>query len=564
MKTALLLASLVVFSSLGELFSARAMKQIGDVEFRFRAILQTIWRAMRNRSLWLAILFLATSFFSFLSLLSYADLSFVIPLTAITYLTNTVGARFLLREKISAARWMGTLLVTLGVSIISLPRSFESSLIAAAKHIFVYLLSALSPQGSVISRTASLADWLMFSLRLALLICIISAIVYYLISIVAGMLWSRNRRAQRALGTNFTPAVSILIPVRGADEHTYENFAGFCCQDYPQTQTKLQLIFGVREESDPAVSIIRKLQHDFPALPIDLVISDFEIGTNAKVSNLHNMSAQIRHDVIVMADSDIRVGTDYLRRVIAPLQLPEVGLVTCLYRGSHAQTLAALLENIGISSTFSAEVVTARMLEGIRFALGSTIVVRRELLHEIGGFPALANHLADDFLLGNKAAATGCKIILSDYIVEHLSGRETLRTMLHHQLRWGRSVYISRTKGYAGLILTYGTATCLLFFLATGFSRFGGYTLGLTLLIRLITAGYFGVVQIGDKALARNFLLIPLRDLMGFGVWLMSFFGSTVTWRGAQYRVFRDGTIRPVTSRNARQSKHKSGIQPSA
>lgn len=560
MKTALLLASLVVFSSLGEIFSARGMKQVGDVEFRLTAILPTIWRAARNRSLWLAVVCLATSFFSFLSLLSYADLSYVIPLTAITYLTNTIGAKFFLKEQISSARWMGTLMVAVGVGVISLPKNFESVIVASVKNLFQFLAAELSPHGVMISTASPLTHWLIFSLRLSLLVCVLAAIVYYGISLIAGVLWSRDRRQQRALGTNFTPPISILIPVRGANETTYDSFASFCQQDYPD----YQLIAGVCDERDPVIPVIRRLQRDFPQRQIDLVISDNQIGWNAKVSNLHNMSARIAHEHLVIVDSDIRVSRDYLRRVIAPLQQSHIGMVTCLYRGTNAATFASLLENIGISSTFSAEVASARFLEGVKFALGSTVATRRELLEKIGGFPAVANYLADDFLLGNYVAKLGYKVILSDVIVEHVSARDTFETMVDHQLRWGRSTRISRPKGYAGLILTYGTPTSLLLLAATGFSKFGWWMFALTMFIRLMTAWCFGVIALQDSTLARNFLLVPVRDLLGFGIWIMSFFGDTVQWRGARFRVFRDGTIQPATHRELQQSKQDSSIQPSA
>ncbi|MDX2041464.1 MAG: glycosyltransferase [Acidobacteriota bacterium] len=187
-----------------------------------------------------------------------------------------------------------------------------------------------------------------------------------------------------------------------------------------------------------------------------------EIGFNGKVSNLQNCFAKAKHDTLLIVDSDIRVEPDYLRRVVAPMQQEKVGMVTCLYRGANARTFAALLENIGISSTFGPEVCSSRLLEGIAFALGSTIVMRREILERIGGFPAVADYLADDFVLGNSTAKLGYEIVLSDCVVEHISAPDTLATMLKHQLRWGRSTRISRPLGYRGLILTYGTVTALL------------------------------------------------------------------------------------------------------
>jgi ceramide glucosyltransferase len=221
-------------------------------------------------------------------------------------------------------------------------------------------------------------------------------------------------------------------------------------------------------------------------------------------------------------------------------------MVTCLYRGVGPHTVGALLENIGISSTFAPEVVTARAVEGIKFALGSTILMRRALLERIGGFQAVADYLADDFLLGNYVAAEGFEVVLSDYIVEHISGPETLSGMLRHQLRWGRSTRISRPKGYAGLILTYGTATSLLLLLALKFSTFGWALFGVTLAVRLLVAWSFGVAGLKDRMLAKYFWLVPLRDVLGFGIWVASFVGDEIQWRGATFQVLPGGKIKPV------------------
>jgi ceramide glucosyltransferase len=542
MKTLLLLASLIAFSSLGEILSARAMKQVGEVSFHPRKLARSLWRTLSNRTLLLAVICLALSFFSFLGLLSYADLSYVLPLTAISYVTNTIGAKLWLREEVSRGRWLGTLLVTVGVAVISLPDSFAAAALRTVSRLLSETMSALSPSGDLVLSRWSAGAWALFGLRALLFGCVIAAIVYYCFSLFAGWLWARDRRRQRALGTDFTPPVTIMIPVRGADAHTYENFASFCRQAYPE----FQIVFGVREENDPAVAVIRKLQRDFPALQIELVISSAEIGYNAKVSNLQNMTARVTHDFLLIVDSDIRVGPDYLCRVMAPLKQARVGMVTCLYRGAQAQTLAARLENIGISSTFAAEVVTARALEGISFAFGSTILVRRELLERIGGFRAVADFLADDFLLGNQVAAAGYKIVLSDYVVEHISGAETFTTMLRHLLRWNRAMRISRPGGYAGLILTYGTATSLLLLVALKFSLFAWLIWSVTLIFRLLVAWCFGVVALEDRALIHNLILLPLRDLISFGVWIVSFTGDRIQWRGATFQVLPSGRIRPA------------------
>jgi ceramide glucosyltransferase len=221
-------------------------------------------------------------------------------------------------------------------------------------------------------------------------------------------------------------------------------------------------------------------------------------------------------------------------------------MVTCLYRGARAKTFAALLENIGISSSFGPDVCAARALEGIAFAFGSTIVLRRELLERIGGFQAIADYLADDFLLGNYAAKAGYEVVLSDYVVEHVTTTGTIGTMLKQQLRWARAIRISRSRGYFGLIFTYGTATSLLALAAWNFASFAWWLFAAALLIRYLPVFCVGVFGLKDYALARWFWLVPLRDLISFAVWVVSFAGNEVEWRGVNFRVLPDGRLVPA------------------
>jgi ceramide glucosyltransferase len=541
MKTFLLLSSLIAFSSLGEILAAKGMKQVGQVSFRPRALFGAIWRMIRNPYLIVGVSSLALSFFSFISLLSYADLSFVLPLTSVGYITNTLGAHFFLKERVSKERWLGTLLVAGGVAIVSLSDRIEAIFNTNATQWVHTLYLLLAPDELIDRYQSPIPFWLLFALRTALLICVSAGIVYYFFSLFAGFSWFRDRRKQRSLGLNYTPPVTIFKPVAGADPEAYDNFASFCRQDYPE----FQVIFGARDENDPAVPIINRLIADLPERDIELVISPNERGYNGKVSNLQNMYAHAKHDVLLIADSDIRVGSDYLRRVIAPLQQPQVGIVTCLYRGSGEKTFAALLENIGISSTFGPDVCSSRSLEGVAFALGSTIVMRRELLERIGGFQTVADYLADDFLLGNYAAKAGYEIVLSDYVVEHVTVTGTFATMMKQQLRWARAIRISRPWGYCGLVFTYGTATSLLALAAWGFSSFAWWLLAMASLTRFLPVFAVGVFGLKDLALARWFWLVPVRDLITFAVWVMSFVGDEVEWRGVNFRVLPGGKLMP-------------------
>jgi ceramide glucosyltransferase len=445
---------------------------------------------------------------------------------------------------------MGTLLVATGFAVISIDKHLEVFFKTRALEWASLLYSELAPAEMINRAAAPAAFWALFAIRAVSLACVIAAIAYYLIAFVAGLLWFADRRRQRALGLKYAPPATIFKPVRGADAEAYENFASFLRQDYPE----YQVIFGLREESDPAIPIIRRLIADFPERDIELVVSPDKFGHNAKVSNLQNMYAKAKHDVLLIADSDIRVEPDYLRRVVAPLRPqddpqrdgPQVGMVTCLYRGTNAKTFAGLLENIGVSSAFGPDVCSARALQGVRFAFGSTIAMRRETLERIGGFPALADYLADDFLLGNHAAKEGLQVVLSDCVVEHVSAPDTFAAMLRHQVRWARTVRVSRPWGYRGMIMTHGVATALMATLAWGFSGFALWLSAVTLLARFLPLFVIGVYGMKDRALARYFWLAPVRDLIAFGVWAAGLVGDKIEWRGAKFRVTPGGKLVPL------------------
>jgi ceramide glucosyltransferase len=441
---------------------------------------------------------------------------------------------------------MGTALVAIGVAIISLDKNAEVFFKTVAIELPGLIYSGLAPDEMINQAAAPVTFWALFALRAVLLACVIAAIVYYIIALVAGLLWFADRRRQRALGLSYTPPATIFTPVRGADAGAYENFASFLRQDYPE----YQVIFGVRDESDPAIPIIRRLIADFPERDIELVVSSSEFGHNAKVSNLQNMYAKAKHDILLTADSDIRVKPDYLRRVVAPLRpqarMAEVGMVTCLYRGTNAKTFPGLLENIGVSSTFGPDVCSARALQGVKFAFGATIAMRRETLERLGGFPALADYLADDFLLGNYAAKEGLEVVLSDCVVEHVSASDTFAAMLRHQLRWARTVRVSRPGGYRGMILTHGVATALMAALAWDFSTFALWLLAATIFARFLPLFVIGAYGLKDWTLARYFWLAPIRDLIAFGVWAVGLVGDEIEWRGVRFRVTPGGKLSPV------------------
>jgi ceramide glucosyltransferase len=340
---------------------------------------------------------------------------------------------------------------------------------------------------------------------------------------------------------DFHPPITILKPICGIDSDAYETLASFCQQDYPE----YQIVFGVRDEQDAAVEVVQKIIHNFPDVDIQLVVSDRTIGTNFKVSNLANAQVEAKHSILLIADSDIRVEPDYLRRVIQPMRDPTVGVVTCLYR-SLTQGWIATIEALWISTQFDPSVLVAWKLEGIKFAFGSTIVIQKAALEAIGGFPAIADYLADDFQLGKLPAEAGYKVVLSDYVVEHVLPTASLADSLKRQTRWARGTRVSRPWGYLGLIFTHGTATSLLLLLTTQGSILGWSALGITWSTRLVMGWVVGVRCLKDPVAKKFLWLVPLRDLISFALWCYSFVGNAIEWRGRRLRLIKGGKLVPL------------------
>lgn len=378
---------------------------------------------------------------------------------------------------------------------------------------------------------------------IAVLGCISSSI-YYLFCLWSAAAFLRQQRADKSVRpTRALPPVSILKPLKGSDPDIYESFCSHCLQDYPE----YEIIFGVRDPNDPAVASVHRLQQEFPDRVIQLVVCDKSLGSNVKVSNLAQMLKTARYEHLIVNDSDIRVEPDYLRRVIAPIADERVGMVTCLYRGVAAPTLGSRLESLGISSDFCAGVLVARQMEGgLHFGLGSTLAFRRKDLERIGGFESVVNYLADDYELGRRIANLGLQVQLSDVVVEtHLPAYD-LRGFLSHQLRWARGVRDARFGGYVGLIATFGLMWAFLNLAAARGAPWSWAVLGVVVLLRFAVAFAIGNSVLRDSKLLRNLWLIPVRDLIAVGVWGVSFFGHTVTWRGDRFEL-KEGQLIRIT-----------------
>ncbi len=373
----------------------------------------------------------------------------------------------------------------------------------------------------------------------AILGCVSSS-AYYLLCLWGAVAFLRARKADRSVRPtqNLLP-VSILKPLKGIDPEIYESFRSHCTQDYPE----YEIIFGVSDPNDPAVASVERLMKEFPNGSIQLIVCEEILGPNVKVSNLARMVQVARHDLLLVNDSDIRVEGDYLRRVIAPLADPQVGMVTCLYRGVASSTIGSKLEALGIGTDFCAGVLAAQQLEGgLHFGLGSTLAFRRDELDRIGGFKALVDFLADDYELGRRIAGLNKRVVLSDAVVETHLPPYDLRQFFDHQLRWFRGVRDARKAGYIGLVTTFGVAWGLLLCFAARFAAWSCGALAVVLLLRILLTLVMCRSVLRDQGSLKSMWLLPLRDLIAVGVWLASFAGHTVTWRGVRFKL-KDGRL---------------------
>lgn len=372
-------------------------------------------------------------------------------------------------------------------------------------------------------------------------IVIMPALTYALISLFCARKFFKKKEKTFAV-PSYTPhpAVSILKPVKGMDGDSYDNFASFCSQKYPGD---LQIVFAVASPDDPVVPVIRQLISDFSNHDICLVINPALHGPNYKVSNLINAFPDAKHDIIIVCDSDISVTQGYLTSVTTHFRDPQVGLVTSLYRTSEVHGIATVLEALGFTAEMIPNVMVARQLEGLTFALGASMAVRREALAAIGGFESLAEYLADDYQLGNKIHRAGWLLALDDCFVESVIKAENLMTVLSRQLRWARTMRVSRPGGYlaSGVTLPFPAAL-----LATQLAP--SPTVGITA-VALLYGVRFGVTTIYSRCFVRDGLLpywlwlLPLRDMLAFFAWALSFLGNRVEWRGSRFVLKRGGKL---------------------
>lgn len=375
--------------------------------------------------------------------------------------------------------------------------------------------------------------------RAAALLLAVAPLVYYAASSVMALRFFRRERARKL--PEYTPGVSVLKPVRGTDFGSYENFASFCRQEYPE----YEILFAVNDNADPAIPVIQRLIADFPERRIRLFVGAEHLGANRKVNNLARLAQEAQHEILALSDGDVRVAPNYLREVVAPFADEGTGAVTCFYRAIAEKNLGAELEAVGAASDFFAGVLMANGMEGMSFALGASIATSKRWLGKIGGFAAFADMLADDYELGHRIAKADGRVVLSREVVWTMYPAQTARGFWDHQLRWARTVRLCRPFSYFGLLLTHGLPWALLAAVVAPAKWIAASYLLAYLVLRLVMAWTVGVWGVEDDVLRRRLWLVPFRDLLNFGVWLASFVSNRITWDGDEYTL-RKGRMIPI------------------
>ena len=348
---------------------------------------------------------------------------------------------------------------------------------------------------------------------------------------------------RRISGAAYTPAISILKPLKGCDATTTESLASWFKQNY---EGETQILFGVASVHDPACEIVCELLQKYPEANAQLVVCEVGGNANAKVAKLVQLEKLARHDLILISDADVRVPPDFLANFVAPLREEKVGLVNCFYRLANPATTAMRWEAVAVNADFWSQVLQSKTMMPLDFALGAAILLRRESLAGIGGFDSLANCLADDYQLGNRIFKNGYRIALCPVVVECWDAPMSWKQVWKHQLRWGRTIRVCQPVPYFFSILSNATIWPLLWLLHS-LATANDLSLPLTamamLLTRVALAQKLQYRFTPGRTLISHAWLVPVKDLLQTAIWTAAFSGNTVEWRGRKMQLLRNGTL---------------------
>ena len=373
----------------------------------------------------------------------------------------------------------------------------------------------------------------------------------FLLLTSAGVLrfWRDSRKIKSRQSSDADlPPVSVLKPVHGLEAQLSQNIESFFRQDYPA----YEILFAADEGDDAALEVVREVSRRYPQIPCRILVTGKPPWPNPPAYCFHRMSAVAAHEILVTSDSDVEVSARYLRDVVRPLLDAEVGMVTCVYRGKNVAGFWSGLTAIGMSVEMTAGVMVANLLEGMKFGLGPTIAVKKEAVGKIGGYQVLGEFFANDFMIGNLISKAGYQVRLSHHVIDHIVNQQTFRKMWENQLRWGKSTRYSRPKGHLGSGLTFAIPFGLLGLVAAmglGMPVLGPLLLAAAVLNRMIESWLVGWGVVRDRVALTQPWMYPLRDLLGFVVWVASYTGASSVWRDSNYELRGD---KIVLRKNAR------------
>jgi len=392
-----------------------------------------------------------------------------------------------------------------------------------------------------------MTDWIYIVGVVALAIAVIgtiSSFIFLLLSLIGAAKFHREREHQRAFAEKNSelPPVSVLKPVHGAAPRLRENIESFFRQDYPE----FEIIFAADHETDGALPIIREIAARHPGIKCTVLATGSPALPNPPAYAFSRMSQIAKHDVLVTSDSDVEVAPNYLREVVAPMLDPEVGMLTCVYRGKNAGGFWSGMDAIGMSVEMTAGVLTANLLEGMKFGLGPTIVTRKDSIAKIGGYGVTGEYFSNDFVTGNFIEKAGYRVLLSRHVIDHVVPPMTFKRMWERQVRWAKGTRWSRPKGHLGTGLIYAMPYGILGFV--GGAMTGHLLLGVGLLLiaifnRLLESWVIGWGVVRDPRAQKQVWLYPMRDLLGFAVWCASYLSKSTVWRDRRFQLVKGGRI---------------------
>jgi ceramide glucosyltransferase len=388
---------------------------------------------------------------------------------------------------------------------------------------------------------------------LAILIAVLAGIgtLSSTIFLVLALIGARRFRAiardqkqfEASLSDEQVPFVSLLKPLHGLEPQLAENLESFLTQDYPE----YEVLFAVDQKDDEAVAVAQSVMNRHPERAASIIVNGEPPWPNPPAHSFFHMAKKARAEILVTSDSDVIVDKDYLRQVVPPLLHKNTGMLTCVYRGLSTGGFWSLMDAIGMSVEMTAGVVIANWMEGMKFGLGPTIVVRRDALDAIGGYRAIGEYFSNDFVIGNFIAARGFDVELSRHVISHVVPPMSFKRMWQHQVRWAAGTRKSRPLGHLGTGLVFAVPYGLMALIAgimLGHPVIGAAVLGWSVLNRIIESLLIGWGITRDPECLRRPWLYAVRDLLGFAVWTASYLIRKITWRQGRFELMDDGRVR--------------------